>query len=98
MMFVLIILINKSPVEVAPSQIPAMQCLSIALALYAMIHVSVRGGACMNPAIGLVGNIYSATQLNGHDGDHGHASYWWAYVFGPWVGGAIAGVAANVHI
>jgi len=75
-----------------------MQCLSIALALYAMIHVSIRGGACMNPAVGLVGNIYAASQLNGHDGDHGHAAYWWAYVFGPWVGGAIAGVAANVHI
>jgi len=61
--FVFIILINKSPAEVQPSQVPALQCLSIALALYAMIHVSKYGGPCMNPAVGLVGTIYSATQL-----------------------------------
>jgi glycerol uptake facilitator-like aquaporin len=95
--FVFIILINKSPAEVAPSQVPALQCLSIALALYAMIHVSVRGGACMNPAVGLVGTIYSVTQSAEHHSDE-LSSYWWAYVFGPWVGGALAGIIANVHI
>lgn len=95
--FVLIILINKSPAEVAPSQVPALQCLSIALALYAMIHVSTRGGACMNPAVGFVGTIYSTTQIDSHSFAQ-LTKYWWAYVFGPWIGGAVAGIVANVHI
>ena len=94
--FVLIILINKSPKEVQPSQVPALQCLSIALALYAMIHIAVRGGACMNPAVGLVGTVYSVSQLENVANEH--YAYWWAYVFGPWVGGAVAGIVANVHI
>lgn len=79
-----------------PSQVPALQCLSIALALYAMIHVAVRGGACMNPAVGLVGTVYSVSQLENVSNEH--YAYWWAYVFGPWIGGAVAGVIANAHI
>lgn len=94
--FVFIILINKSSPEVAPSQVPALQCLSIALALYAMIHVSVRGGACMNPAVGLVGSLYSSTQA-WEEHKATHTAYWWAYFFGPYCGGALAGIVASVH-
>ena len=50
----------------------------------------------MNPAVGLVGTIYSSSQLNNETNEY--STYWWAYVFGPWVGGAIAGVLGNLHI
>ena len=87
--FVFIILINKTPGPGKPSEIPALNCLSIAFALYAMIHVAVRGGACFNPAVGLSGIIYSVSELDNKT--NAHYAYWWCYITGPFVGGALAG-------
>ena len=94
--FVFIILINKIPGPGKPSEIPALNCLSIALALYAMIHVAVRGGACFNPAIGFAGTVFSYFELE--NGGPEHTAYWWAYVSGPLIGGVVAGLLSIQHI
>ena len=60
-----------------------------------MIHVAVRGGACFNPAVGLSGIIYSVSELDNKT--NAHYAYWWCYITGPFVGGALAGFLNTVH-
>ena len=99
--FVFMILLVKS--SHSPSTIPFLGCLIIAGALYAFVGLTHLLGGAVNPAVGLAVIWLFDSQradlldpnLNVNSSEF--SSYWWAYFLCPFIGGAIAGWANQLH-
>ena len=90
----MIVLITKGETT-TPSKDLFNCALASGIALYALIKVSVTGGPCFNPALGIAMTIYQRLMVENEDG---HLTrYLWVYTLGPTVGAAIAGAFQIRH-
>ena len=74
----------------SPSPIGVNGALVVALTLYIVIYAGSGFGACYNPAIGLSFAIIDLWVSNLY-------IYWYMYILGPFIGGALAGLVHWVH-
>jgi len=84
----------------SPSPIGVNGALVVALTLYIVIYAGQGFGACYNSAIGAsVAFIDFLMQNKGVKGvkDFTVYSYWYFYILGPLIGGALAGFVHWVH-
>ena len=97
-LFVLEILVIKGKIT-SPTEDGAFGAFAVALALYGLIKLDDKIGACFNPAVGLVQSIYGVMELQ-HSGLYSASTltrYMWAYILGPAIGGLLAGIAQLFH-
>ena len=78
----------------SPSPIGVNGALVVALTLYAVIYAGTAFGACYNPAIGA--SFAFLDFLMKKNGVYVYA-YWYMYILGPFIGGALAGFVHWVH-
>ena len=92
--FVSVILMVKG-MRTSPSADGMAGALVIVLTLLACIKTGGKLGGCFNPAVGLTVGTFSLYHLEDANGELSH--YIYAFMLGPLIGGAIAGLFSLIH-
>ena len=93
--FVAVILMVKGQ-GTSPSKDGALQALTVALTLGGLIQVANHHAATFNPAVSTALTLFQTLVLENTGGYLTH--YFYAYFFGPLMGGVIAGVFSRFHV
>ena len=80
-----------------PGKNGVLQALAVVITLYGCIQAALaRTGAGFNPAVCAAQIALSLMELDNTNGYLTHYAY--AYLAGPWIGGALAGIFHNIYI
>ena len=95
-LFVMINLIVKTR-KTSPTLDGFLGCFAVALTLLAMIvNAAIHTGACLNPAVGLAQTSWG--MINYGIATDTYYKYLWVYIFAPFTGAIIAGLAHRGHL
>jgi len=94
--FVLINLIVKTR-KTSPTLDGFLGCLAVALTLASMIILSANhSGGCLNPAVGFAQTMWNL--INQGTSDKYYYKFLWVYIFAPYTGAVMAGLAHRAHL
>ena len=95
-LFVMINLIVKTR-KTSPTLDGFLGCFAVALTLMAMIILAANHtGAALNPAVGFAQTMWG--MINNGTSDKLYYKFLWVYIFAPYTGAALAGLAHRGHL